>query len=367
MPLEEADQRRWKRTLVADALRRIGRSEVPVEEILASPRALGYRNKVEFTLGRDVAGRPAVGLHSAEPEGRWLVDVDRCPVQTDVANDVLATARAFLLPRAAEWLDTSKASEPFRLIIRASGHDGRVLVVLRETTEPFPGADALARRLKEGHAAVAGVVRLRARPGQRGGARIIPVLGRNWIEGRVGEIPFRLPAGSFLQVNPEAASLLLELVREAAGEVEGRTVVDLYAGVGAFGIDLARRGAAVTACDADIEAVRCGRSMARRVAAGRITFRHADASTFLRRHVNEAHRAEIVVANPPRAGLGPRVAEQIANLEARRVIVVSCDPATLARDTRRLTKAGFLAEKATPVDVFPQTAHVETVLVLSRT
>jgi 23S rRNA (uracil1939-C5)-methyltransferase len=367
MPLDEAEQRKWKRTVVADALRRLGRSAVAVEPTLASPRALGYRNKVEFTLGPDGRGRPSVGLYAADPDHRGrLVDVDRCPVQTDAANAVLATAREFLLARSDAWLDPGERADRFRLVIRSASREGPVLVALRETTRPFPHAEALARALGDAHPEVVGIVRLRARTGQRGGTRTLPLMGRSWIEEHVGAMAFRLPAASFLQVNSEAGGLLLELVRRGAGPVKGRVAIDLYAGVGAFGIDLARRGADVTACDADLDAVRCGRRAARGSATGRIAFRHGDSAAFLRALLARGHRANIVVANPPRSGLGARVPDQIADLEAERVVLVSCDPATLARDTRRLESRGFVAERAVPVDVFPQTAHVETVLTLAR-
>ena len=366
MPLEETEQRRWKRTLVTDALSRIGGSDIVVEEVRATPSVLGYRNKVEFTLGRDTAGAPAVGLHAADSDQRGLIDVAHCPIQTDVANAVLSTAREFLLSHSESWLDVASPTEPFRLIIRASSRSGKVLVVLRETRVPFPAAEELARHLKAAHEDLAGVVRLRGRSGQRGGARTIPVLGQSTIEERIGDMTFRLPAASFLQVNPEAASLLLDIVCEAAGKVEGARVIDLYAGVGAFGIELACRGALVTSCDADLDAVRCGRRTAAHRAAGRVAFHHADSAAFLRRYLDEKRGADLIVANPPRSGLGKGVATLIAGSGARRIVLVACDPATLARDARRLGQAGFVPERAVPVDVFPQTAHVETLLVLGR-
>jgi 23S rRNA (uracil1939-C5)-methyltransferase len=241
-----------------------------------------------------------------------------------------------------------------------------VLIALRETTRAFPEAETLARRLADAHAELSGVVRIRALRGRRGGARVLPVLGRTWIRERIGEVSYRLPAASFLQVNPDAAELLLELVREGAGPVDGKSVIDLYGGVGVFAFDLARRGAHAAVCEADVDAVRCGRRAARSTANDRVTFSHSDVTAFLRAGLSDGRRADVVVANPPRTGLGARLPKQIAGLEPGRVVLVSCDPATLARDTRRLVDAGFTAERAIPVDVFPQTAHVETVLFLGR-
>lgn len=367
MALAEPDQLRWKRSLVLDALRRIGQSGVPVDRPRASPRSLGYRNRLELTLGRDRGRRPAIGFHRADSAGEGLVDVERCPLQTDPANAVLATVRDFLLSRPEGWVGAAdEGAEPFRLMVRTSWTTGEVLVALRETTRSFPAAEALAERLAEAHAELTGVVRIRALRGRRGGARILPVLGRTWIRERIGGVSYRLPAASFLQVNPEAGELLIELVREGAGPVDGKSVIDLYGGVGVFAFDLARRGARAAVCEADVDAVRCGRRAARSIAAGRVSFCHSDVTAFLRDFLRDGQRADVVVANPPRSGLGARLPQQIARVEPRRVVLVSCDPATLARDARRLTAAGFTAERAIPVDVFPQTAHVETVLFLDR-
>ena len=178
MALEEPAQRDWKRRLVHDALKRIGQTEVEVEEVRAPPAPLGYRNKVEFTLGRGADGRAAIGLHPLEPGRAGVVDVDRCVVQTDPANAVLATAREILLARPDRWLEASAAApEPFRLVIRSSTA-GKVLVALRETAAPFPGAARFAEHLRSAHEELAGVVRIRARAGQRGGARVLPISGR---------------------------------------------------------------------------------------------------------------------------------------------------------------------------------------------
>jgi 23S rRNA (uracil1939-C5)-methyltransferase len=367
MVLDEGVQRRWKRTVVRDALRRIGQSGVRVEEPRACSAPLGYRNKTELTLGRDRAGRPAIGFHPAGPAGEGLIDIDRCPLQTDTANGILKTARSFLLSRADRWAGAADTGgEPFRLVLRTSRSTGEALVALRETARPFPDARALARRLAASHPELAGVVRIRARQGRRGGARVDSLVGRAWLAERIGGVSFRLPAVSFLQASTEAAEALLALVREAAGPVDGASALDLYGGIGAFAFDLARRGARVSVCEADVDAVRCGRAAARASGADHITFVHSDVTAFLRDWLHERRGADVVVANPPRGGMGKRVPEQIAELAPRRVVVVSCDAATLARDVRRLSDAGYTSESAIPVDVFPQTAQVETVLSLAR-
>jgi 23S rRNA (uracil1939-C5)-methyltransferase len=365
MPLEEMDQRRWKRRLVEEALRRIGHSDVEVEPVRVAPAALGYRNRVEFTLGRDADGRPAIGLHPSDPDRPGVVDVERCLLLPEVAHPVLETARGLLLERAGDWL-AAGGVDPFRMTLRVSRHRGEVLVLLRETTRPFPVAKVLAQRLQAAHPAVVGVVRVRARTGQRGGTRATPIVGRSWISERIGELELRLPATSFVQVDTEAAGMLVDLVVQHAGVVDGKVALDLYGGVGGFGIALARRGARVTVCEADAEAVRCGRQAARSAGVPEVTFVHAEVESHLRTGEQGPRGVDVVVANPPRAGLGRRVPEGIRRQDPERIVLVSCDPATLARDLSRLVKLGYAPERAIPVDLFPQTAHVETVLPMKK-
>jgi 23S rRNA (uracil1939-C5)-methyltransferase len=367
MVLDETVQREWRATLVRDALRRIGRDPVLVEDVRAGSPPLGYRNKVELTLGRTASGRRAIGFHASDAADGGLVDVDRCPLQGDAANAVLGTARELLLARTERWPGPPRpGADPPRLVLRSSATSGKVLVALREGGRAFPGAGPLGRALAAARPEVSGVVRIRARPGRRGGARIEPLAGRPWLRERFGGLDYRLPAATFVQVNAAAGEVLLDLVREAAGPVGGRSVIELYGGVGVFAAALARSGAEVTVCEADADAVRCGRRATRDAGIGGVRFLHSDVTAFLRARLKEGRTADVVVANPPRGGMGNRLPEQIANLGARRVVLVSCDPATLARDTRRLAAAGFEAERAIPVDVFPQTAHVETVLTMAR-
>jgi 23S rRNA (uracil1939-C5)-methyltransferase len=365
MPLVEAEQREWKRRLVQEALRRLGGIDVEVEEVRPSPRALGYRSKVEFSLGRDGSGRPAVGLHRGDGEAGGLVDVGCCPVQSDQANALLAEARGYLLANAGRWVGVEgEVAEPFRLALRTSRLTGETGVALLEPGRPFPEALAFAAHLRATVPGLAGVVAVRTRPGRRGGARCRLLAGRDWLPERLGRIEVRLPLAAFSQVNPEAADGLIEIVRQCAEPVAGRTVWELYGGVGAFGMALATDGALVTVCEADEAAVESGIRAARGVGLD-LEFVHSAVARFLAT-APRPPVLDLVVANPPRAGLGPRVAESLARLSPRRLVLVSCDPATLGRDARSFRALGFTARRAIPVDLFPQTAHVETVLTLSR-
>lgn len=366
MVLAESDQATWKRRTLLDALERVGRlGQVPLEPLIAPGSPTGYRNRVEFALGPDRSGRPAVGLHSVAQPGR-LVDLDRCLLQHEAANEVLRTARRVLLDPPPASTERRGGPDRFRLVLRRSWSSGRIVVVLRESTDPFPRSGALARAITANHPEVSGVVRLRARPRRRGGGLSTTLTGVPWLEERLGGHEFRLPPSTFLQVNGVAAAELVRLVIEAAGPREGDRVLDLYGGVGVYGLALLSRGAgAVDVCDADGEAVTCGRAAARKAGRRGIRFHQADAEAFLAGLPRRRGGFDLIVANPPRTGLGPGVAERILDLRPARIVMVSCDPATLARDLRALVGAGYGLQRVTPLDMFPQTAHVEAVATLS--
>jgi 23S rRNA (uracil1939-C5)-methyltransferase len=356
MVLDESEQRRAKRRLVVDALRRIaGADEVEVELVRVAAAGLGYRNRVELSLGHDPDGRPVVGFRDAR--GR-CIDVEECPVQRRPADDVLRSARSLLL-RDPRW----GRGESRRLVIRSSEATGQVLVALRDEGRALPGAERLARELRRRHRDVVGVVRISGRPGRRGGARCVTIAGRDSIDERLGDLLFRLPATAFAQVNPRVADALIAEVLRQAGDVSGRRVLDLYGGVGAYGLALGRLGAAVTVCDADADAIRCGKATARRSGCRGVEFVHAGTARFLGRPLR---RPDLVVANPPRGGLDRGATAGLIAHRAPRLLLVSCDPATLARDVGRLEKGGYRLRRVIPFDMFPQTAQVETLATLTR-
>jgi len=368
MDLALVAQHRWKRRIVEEALVRIGGFRgVGVEEVVPSPRALGYRNRVEVVLRRDRRGRPAVGFAGFEPEvGPAVVDVERCAVLDERAAPALDAVRRALLgdPRLASlW----SSPEPFRILVRV-GIAG-ALVAIRGPRAAAAVERALteaAERLVAG-GALAGVVRTIAAAGRRGGTRSRALAGAADTEREVAGVRFRIPAGSFTQVNDEAADRLVEAVVERCSAGPGSTVLDLYGGIGAFGWRLAARGARVTVVEADERAVACGRE-ARPQAALRTppAFVHRDARAFLDDHAGALFDA--AVANPPRTGLGRGVAERLAARTSHTIVVVSCDAATLARDLRVVVASGrWRIARVTPFDLFPHTPHVEIVTAVERT
>jgi 23S rRNA (uracil1939-C5)-methyltransferase len=363
MILGEECQREWKGRVVRDSLQRIARiPDPPVESVIASPLDLAYRGKAEFSVGSDREGRMLVGFRHRHHPDR-LVDVATCPVIPVAANRVLREVRRLIGASGDGGTVGRTGPQGRRLVLRQSGRDGSVLVIFRDQGREWTGpAHGIQRLISLPQ--VAGVVALTALPGRRGGARSRLLAGEDHLEEELGGTVFRVPAATFFQVNPAAATVLVETLLEMSGKIiGGDPVLDLYGGVGVFAWALAGRGARVTVVEADPHAVAVGREGVGSPEHPRFTC--GDVGRFLDLHQSEP-RPRIVVANPPRTGFGPGVAKRIGDLGSERVVIVSCDPGTLARDLQPLLQDGYRLERVVPVDLFPQTSHVETVSLLRK-
>jgi 23S rRNA (uracil1939-C5)-methyltransferase len=365
MPVNETSQRSAKRQFVIDALRRIGRlpADLRVDEVVPAPTALAYRNKIELSFGRDRAAHPVLGYHRAG-RSSTLVDVEDCAIADPRLRPLLAAARSFfLIGSGSSEPAIGDASQPLRVVLRASGARDERLVALLGAAGPFASAREFARVAADADPGLVGVVRLISAGKRRGGATVETIAGRPWIVDELHGISFRIPAGTFLQVHSAAAESLGTHVLDHAGSP--RRVLELYGGVGALSLALARRGARTWVVDADPAAIACGIEAAHAQGLTDATFERADVLAFLAaRPRGEA--PDLVIADPPRTGLGRGVAERMAALGAAAIAMVSCDPATLARDLAALVARDYEIERITPFDLFPQTAHVEAVAWLKR-
>jgi 23S rRNA (uracil1939-C5)-methyltransferase len=365
MAVPEAQQRAAKRQFIVDALTRIGRMPAGsrVEDVVAAPADLGYRNKIELTFGRDPDDRPVLGYHRAVFPFA-LIDVSRCVIADPGILPVLRVAREFFLDGAgAKETALSNMPEPVRLVLRSSHTVDERLVVLRGPAGPFPTAAPFARLAMASDPGLVGVVRLVAPLGRRGGAVAETIAGRDWIVEKIHGLSFQVPSGTFLQVHAAAAETLTGHVLDGA-RLPGR-VLELYGGIGSMGLAFAQIGARATIVDADPAAIACGRQAAHANGIASATFVCSDVLAYLEDR-RDPDPPDLVVADPPRTGLGKGVADRLAALDADRIVMVSCDPATLARDVAALCSRGYDLERMTPFDLFPQTAHIEVVAWLSR-
>jgi 23S rRNA (uracil1939-C5)-methyltransferase len=339
--LDYAAQLRAKARIVADALTRIGGLEVELPEVVASPVEFRYRNRVSFALRRLGGGRVVAGFH-ALGDARRVVDLGgACLLPEEPIARVWDALRA-------EWGENASrlpSGERLRLTLRAN-LAGEVSLLVEGGDGPGRPEELVER--------VHGLAAVWHRPAESAAALVAgaPGLPETW-----GDETVELSGAAFLQVNRTAAALLEAHVAERAGEVAGSRIIDAYCGVGLHARRLARAGAEVVGIELDADAV----AEARRAASEGARFEQGAVEEVIGDHLP----ADLVILNPPRAGVAAEVAEALVAAPPARILYISCDPATLARDVRRLAGT-FALVNVRCFDLFPQTAHVETVAELHR-
>ena len=349
-----------KRSGVVDALARIGRmgterAEVLVRPLVSPSDPWGYRNKVELAVMRD-RGRAVLGMH-----GRGEADVVR--VKSCMLLDKAHAGAVRAVSGALTYLSNSHHLDLERVGIRVSRRTKDVEVALWDRPGAFPRAQAakvLSDALKP-----TSVVRVM----QKGPAKARRIAGVECLSGAgswgeiVGDERMRVSAPSFFQVNTRGAEKLVELVLDALDPQGDEEAMDLYCGAGTFTLPLARRAGFVSAVESYGPAVRDLRRNLETAGLDNVDPIGGDAG----REFPDTD-ADVIVVDPPRAGLAEDVVRRLSEQPARAIAYVSCDPATLARDLARFEEAGtFSPAHVTPVDLFPQTYHVETVTLLERT
>ena len=352
-------QARAKRAGVVDALARIGhfspdRAEALVAQTVSPSEPWGYRNKVELAVTRQ-GGKAVLGMH-----GRGESDVVR--VKSCMLLDKAHAGAVKSVSGALAYLSNSHDLDLERVGIRVSRRTKDVEVALWDRPGAFPRAQAakvLADALRP-----TSVVRVM----QKGPAKARRIAGVECLSGAgswgeiVGEERMRVSAPSFFQVNTKGAEKLVELVMEALSPREDEEAMDLYCGAGTFTLPLARRAGFVSAVESYGPAVRDLRRNLEMAGLDNVDPIGGDAG----REFPDTD-ADVIVVDPPRAGLAEDVVRRLSEQPARAIAYVSCDPATLARDLARFEAAGtFSPVRVTPVDLFPQTFHVETVTLLQR-
>src|SRR5689334_1339758 len=358
----------FKSKQVADALERLGGlRDVPLHPIIGAEEIFGYRNKMEFTVAR-ARGAMVVGLHETERYDSVL-DIERCLLQSDRMNGLLAEARAFFAERGLTVYEQDTGEGLLRfLMLREGKHTGELMTNVVTSAPAVSELAPLVERLQARDAGTTSVV-MNVNPKKASvavGVEEHLLGGRDHIRERVGGLTFRVSANSFFQTNTRQAERLFELVVDSAGLTGTETVLDLYSGTGAISLLLARRARWVYGVELAQAAVDDAGANAAANGITNCTFLSGEVRFVLPSLIAKGVTAEVVVADPPRAGFHPKALHALITLGARRVVYVSCNPTTLARDLGELVRGGYRLEWVQPVDMFPHTPHIEAVARLGR-
>jgi 23S rRNA (uracil1939-C5)-methyltransferase len=360
-------QAEWKERQVREALQRIGGlEEVPLEAIVPAVERFHYRNKLEYSFTDTPAG-PALGFHRA---GRWdeVLEVERCWLTTDLGNAIRATVRDWAREERLQPYDQETHAGYLRhLVVREGRNTGQALVQLVTA----PGERFERERLVEVLRAFPQVRSIHwavnDSPAEVTNLPTTLLWGEDAIEEELCGLRFRVRPGSFLQTNTAMAERLYALACEYAGLTGSESVYDLYCGIGTIGLTMARQALTVWGVEVSEESVACALENAELNGITNAAFFAGNVGQALEELRERAGEPDVVVVDPPRAGLAGKALRRVGRLGAERLVYVSCNPTTLAGDVKALVgEYGYGLERARPVDMFPHTPHVETVALLKR-
>lgn len=361
MPYEK--QLEHKKKEVSDLLRPFCR----VEEIIGMDDPFHYRNKVHAVMARDRKGRIISGVYK---EGTHTVlPVETCLIENKKADEIIGTIRELLPSFKMKVFDEDTGYGFLRhVLVRTAHATGEIMVVLITASPVFPSKNNFVKALRKVHPEITTVVQ------NVNGRDTSMVLGEKehvlYGPGFIVDVlcgkKFRISSKSFYQINPVQTEKLYNLAIEAAGLTGKETVVDAYCGIGTIGIVAASAAKEVIGVELNRDAVRDAVTNAKVNGEKNIRFYNNDAGKFMVQMASQNAHADVVFMDPPRSGSTEEFMDAVAILNPDRVVYVSCNPETLARDLAYFKKKGYKAERGWAVDQFPMTGHVETVVLLSH-
>ena len=355
-----------KRRRVQDALFRIGGVHFPDLQITGSDSIYGYRNKVQFPV-QSQNGKAAAGFYKAGTH--TVIPIANCKIQPEAAETIRAAILSWMTRENVPAYDERTHKGLVRHIyLRCGKASGQTLVCLVANCAELPKRKSLVRTILEAKPDVTGiVVNYNTQKGNVIlGSCFETLYGEGCLEDELLGLTFRLSPAAFYQVNHDQAERLYQKAIELAGFTGDETALDLYCGSGTITLCLAKHVKTVYGVEIVPAAIADAKENAQRNGVANAKFLCADAGQAAQQFAREQIKPDVIVVDPPRKGVSEDVIEAMAAMAPSRIVYVSCDPATLARDIARLREKGYEAKKAHCFDLFPRCAHVETVALLER-
>ena len=351
-----------KRQRVQDALTRIGGLELTVEEILGTKNPEHYRNKSQYPVGAD----GSIGFFQARTHK--VVPIRRCLIQTEAADRTAQAVGEWMRRYKISAYDETTGKGLVRHVCVRVNRKGESLCCVVVNGDKVPREPELAAYVT---AAVPHTVGVLLNSNTRRGNVVLgdkyrTLFGRNYLMDTLCGLEFKLSMPSFYQVNRDQAEVLYGKALEFAGLTGNETVLDLYCGIGTITLCLAKAAKRVIGAEIVPPAIRDAKENALRNHIENAEFFCGDAADIAAKLESDGLRPDVVTVDPPRKGLAPEVIASVAAMGPKKVVYVSCDPATLGRDVKIFREFGYEAKRAAAVDMFPGTAHVETVVLLSK-
>ena len=359
-------QLKVKQQQVIDAMTRIGHQKnLPVLPTMGAENPWNYRNKVAFPVGKE-KGKIQIGCFSQGTHK--IIDASNCLIQDQLNNDAINAVREVVEKLGIPVYDEDKHKGVIRHVVARTGKDNKLMVVLVTATEELRNEKEIVRMLRN---KLPNMVSLQQniqtyRNNVILGRETKLLWGKPTIKAQLGRLSFNISARSFFQVNTKQAEVLYDKALEFANLTGKETVIDAYCGTGTISLYLAQKARKVYGVEIVSPAIKDAEKNARENNVKNAEFIVGDCTAVMPRLYKQGIRPDVVVVDPPRAGCTETVLKTFADMKPDRIVYVSCNPATLARDIEILDGLGYKAEKVQPVDMFSASSHVESVALISK-
>jgi len=355
-------QLQWKQQMVKNAMIRIGKlPNVPVHPVKGMDKPWFYRNKSQIPFGMQ-DGRIVGGFY--QTRSHEIADTDICIIQTEEANDILREMKIVLAQLGIMPYEEKTQQGMLRhVVVRKGRATGEIMVVLITNKKKFPQKDEAVEAIKKILPEVTSIVQNvnNEKTNVIFGEKTMTLWGKDVIEDLIGDVRFEISARSFYQVNPEQTEVLYKQALDYAQLTGDETVIDAYCGIGTISLFLAKQAKQVLGVEIVPQAIEDAKRNAEINGFTNTYFEAGPAEEVIPKWYKDGKSADVLVVDPPRKGCDEALLRTILEQKPKRIVYVSCNPGTLARDLRILEDGGYETKEVQPVDMFPQTTHVESV------
>ncbi|MBD5136686.1 MAG: 23S rRNA (uracil(1939)-C(5))-methyltransferase RlmD [Lachnospiraceae bacterium] len=363
LPIPYSEQLQKKQKRVSSLLSKYGR----VEKIIGMDNPYYYRNKVHAAFDHDRKGNAISGIY--EEGSHRVINIDSCYLENQKADDIIVTIRSLLKSFKLKTYDEDTGYGFLRhVLIRTAHSTGQIMVVLVTGTPIFPSKNNFIKVLRSKHPEITTIVQNinDKRTSMILGERQQVLYGRGYIEDILCGKKFRISPKSFYQVNSVQTEILYNKAVEFADLNESEEVIDAYCGIGTISLVVAEHVKSVIGVELNDDAVKDAIINKKQNSVGNVKFINADAGKFMSGLAEEGNRCNVVFMDPPRSGSTVEFMDSVVSMKPDKVVYISCEPETLARDLGYFTKHGYKMDRAVLVDMFPMTENVECVVLLSK-
>jgi len=361
-----SEQLKWKTKKVKEALTRIGGlQDIEVADTIGMINPFNYRNKVQYPVHKE-KGKIKIGFFA--PRSHRIITTDGCVIQDSRNEQIIELVKTFLTQYDISIYSGEKHTGLVRqLVIKTAFHTQEAMVCLLINGDILPHQEKLIELLQKVEGLTSIILNHNSNKANAAiCSKTTIIYGKDAIIDTIGDLKFKISSLSFFQVNPVQMEILYDKVLEFADLTGTETVWDAYCGIGTISLLLAQKAKKVYGVEMIAEAIENAKENAELNGITNTEFYTGRAEDVIPEMYKEGVRAEVIVVDPPRKGCDAKLLETLIEMSPSKIVYVSCDPATLARDVAYLTQEGYKVDKVQPVDMFPHTVHVETVVKLSK-